>query len=111
MRWSGFFLVAFIVYHLLDLTFGTVNPGFEEGNVYGNVVRSFRAPLVAVFYLIAMGILGMHLKHGTMSMLRTLGMSHPRHQAVASRVLTVLVGLTIAANMSFPVAVLLGVVR
>src|SRR5512138_2302993 len=25
MRWTGFFLLAFIVYHLLDLTFGTVN--------------------------------------------------------------------------------------
>src|SRR5262245_16845616 len=30
MRWSGAVLLAFIVYHLLDLTFGVVNPGFEE---------------------------------------------------------------------------------
>jgi succinate dehydrogenase / fumarate reductase cytochrome b subunit len=111
MRWSGFFLLAFIVYHLLDLTFGTVNPGFEEGDVYGNVVRSFRVVPVTVFYLVAMALLGMHLKHGTMSMLRTLGLSHPRHEAIASRALTAVVGLTIAANMSFPLAVLLGVVR
>jgi hypothetical protein len=46
-----------------------------------------------------------------MSMLRTLGMSHPRHQLVAGRILTVVVALTIAANMSFPLAVLFGVVR
>jgi succinate dehydrogenase / fumarate reductase, cytochrome b subunit len=111
MRWSGAFLLAFIVYHLLDLTFGTVNPGFEHGNVYGNVVRSFRIVPVAVFYLVAMVLLGMHLKHGTMSMLRTLGLSHPAHQLIASRALTVVVGLTIAANMSFPLAVLFGVVR
>jgi succinate dehydrogenase / fumarate reductase cytochrome b subunit len=111
MRWSGFFLAAFVVYHLLDFTFGTLNPGFEHGNVYGNVVRSFRVLPVAGFYLVAMVLLGMHLKHGTMSMLRTLGMSHPRHQLVAGRVLTVVVALTIAANMSFPLAVLFGVVR
>ena len=55
MRWSGFFLLAFIVYHLLHLTFGTVHPGFEEGNVYRNVVRSFRVVPVAAFYLVAMG--------------------------------------------------------
>jgi len=111
MRWTGFFLLAFIVYHLLDLTFGTVNPGYEEGNVYGNVVRSFRVVPVSAFYLVAMVLLGMHLKHGTMSMLKTLGLSHPKHQEVASHVLTVIVALTIAANMSFPLAVLFGVVR
>jgi succinate dehydrogenase / fumarate reductase cytochrome b subunit len=111
MRWSGFFLLAFIVYHLLDLTFGTVNPGFEHGDVYGNVVRSFRVVPVAAFYLVAMVLLGMHLKHGTMSMLRTLGLANPMHLAMASRALTVVVALTIAANMSFPLAVLFGIVR
>jgi succinate dehydrogenase / fumarate reductase cytochrome b subunit len=111
MRWTGFLLAAFVVYHLLDLTFGTVNPGFEEGNVYGNVVRSFSRVPVVVIYLVAMGLLGLHLKHGTLSMLRTLGLSHPRHQAVASQVLTVLVGLTVAANVSFPLAVAFGVVH
>lgn len=111
MRWSGFFLLGFIVYHLLDFTFGTLNPGYEEGNVYGNVVRSFHVLPVAAFYLVAMALLGMHLKHGTMSMLKTLGLSHPKHQAVASQALTVVVALTIAANMSFPLAVLFGVVR
>jgi succinate dehydrogenase / fumarate reductase cytochrome b subunit len=111
MRWSGAFLAAFIVYHLLDFTLGTVNPGFEPGNVYGNVVRSFHVVPVALFYVAAMLLLGMHLKHGTMSMLRTLGLSHPRHQAIAGRILTVIVGLTIAANVSFPLSVLLGVVR
>jgi succinate dehydrogenase / fumarate reductase cytochrome b subunit len=66
---------------------------------------------VASFYLAAMVLVGLHLKHGTISMLRTLGMSHPRHLAIASRVTTLIVVVTIAANMSFPLSVLLGVVR
>jgi succinate dehydrogenase / fumarate reductase cytochrome b subunit len=111
MRWTGLFLAIFVVYHLLDLTFGTLNPGFVHGDVYGNVVRSFRVVPVAVIYLVAMVLLGLHLKHGTIGMLQTLGVSHPRHLALAGRALTLLVGVTILANMSFPIAVLIGVVR
>ncbi len=111
MRWSGAFLAVFIVYHLLDFTFGTVNPGFEEGNVYRNVVASFRIVPVAGFYVVAMCLLGMHLKHGTLSLLRTLGLSHPRHEAIARRALTVIAAVVVVANISFPLAVLLGVVR
>jgi succinate dehydrogenase / fumarate reductase cytochrome b subunit len=111
MRWTGVLLAAFIVYHLLDLTIGTVNPRFEEGDVYGNLVRSFSVVPVAIMYILAMGLLALHLKHGTLSMLRTLGMSHPRHQQIAAQALNVIVGVTILANISFPVAVLLGWVR
>ncbi|MGH7893736.1 MAG: succinate dehydrogenase cytochrome b subunit [Candidatus Binatia bacterium] len=111
MRWSGAFLAAFVVYHLLDLTIGTLNPGFEEGNVYHNVVASFRVVPVAAFYVGAMGVLGMHLKHGTLSLLRTLGLSHPRYELLAGRVLTVVAAVVVAANISFPIAVLCGVVR
>jgi succinate dehydrogenase / fumarate reductase cytochrome b subunit len=111
MRWSGVFLLAFIVFHLLDLTLGVANPGFDHGNVHRNVVASFQRVGVAGFYMVAMVLLGMHLKHGTLSMLRTLGLSHPRHEATAGRVLTVVIGATIAANLSFPLSVLLGVVR
>ncbi len=111
MRWTGVFVAVFVVYHLLDFTFGSVNPGFEHGNVYRNVVASFQRWSVAAFYVVAMGFLGLHLKHGTMSMLRTLGLSHPRHEAIADRTLTAIVVVTIAANVSFPLAVLAGVVR
>lgn len=111
MRWTGLFLLVFVVYHLLDLTFGTVNPGFEHGDVYGNVVRSFRVVPVSVFYLVAMVLLGLHLKHGTLSMLKTLGMSHPRHLQIAGQALTAIVAVTIVANMSFPLSVLFGIVR
>jgi succinate dehydrogenase cytochrome b subunit len=111
MRWTGVLLAAFVVYHLADLTFGAANPAFEEGDVYHNVVASFgRAPVV-LFYVAAMCCLGLHLKHGTLSMLRTLGLSHPGHERMAGRALTLIVGVTIAANVSFPLAVLFGVVR
>src|SRR5690242_5853024 len=41
MYWSGPILLAFIIYHLLDFTFGNLNPNFVEGDVYHNVIASF----------------------------------------------------------------------
>ena len=34
MRWGGVIVVAFVVYHLLHLTFGTVHSEFEAGAVF-----------------------------------------------------------------------------
>ena len=41
MMWSGPIVAAFIVFHLMDLTWGNVNPAFQEGHVYDNLVASF----------------------------------------------------------------------
>lgn len=111
MRWSGLFLLAFVVYHLLDLTTGTVNPSFEEGNVHHNVIASFRVAPVALLYSVAMLLLFLHLRHGVWSMLRTLGLSHPRYDVLAKRFATAVATVVVAGNVSFPLAVLLGVVR
>jgi len=111
MRWTGLFLLAFLIYHLLDLTIGTVNPGFEEGNVYRNVVASLRIVPVSLFYLAAMLMLGMHLRHGTYSFLQTLGFVHPRHQRAVRAVAGGFAALVVLGNLSFPIAVLLGIVR
>src|SRR5256886_14330462 len=42
MRWGGVLIFLYVVYHLLDLTFGRVNPSFVPGDVYHNVVASLR---------------------------------------------------------------------
>jgi succinate dehydrogenase cytochrome b subunit len=111
MRWSGVVLLVFIVYHLLDLTFGVVNPAFEEGRIYHNVVASFRSVPVSLFYIVAMLLLWSHLRHGVWSMLRTLGLSHPRYEALAQRLAGAFATIVVAGNVSFPLAVLLGVVE
>lgn len=111
MRWSGVLLLVFIVYHLLDFTTGTVNPGFEEGDVYRNVVASFRIVPVAVLYIAAMLLLFSHLRHGVWSMLRTLGVGHPRYERLARHAATAVATTVVAGNISFPLAVLFGIVR
>jgi succinate dehydrogenase / fumarate reductase cytochrome b subunit len=111
MRWSGLVVLAFVIYHLLDLTLGTVNPDFIEGDVYHNFVASFRAMPVAIFYLLANVCLGFHLYHGSWSFLQTLGLNHPRYNLLRDRLAMGVAVLVVAGNLSFPIAVLAGAVR
>jgi succinate dehydrogenase / fumarate reductase cytochrome b subunit len=111
MYWSGPIILAFVIYHLLDFTFGKVNPHFEPGNVYGNVVASFQVIPVAAFYIIAMLLLCLHLYHGLWSMFQSLGIAHPRWTPLLRRGAAVVAMLIAAGNISIPVAVLAGLVR
>jgi len=111
MYWSGPIILAFVIYHLLDFTFGKVNPHFEPGNVYGNVVASFQVIPVAAFYIIAMLLLCLHLYHGLWSMFQSLGIAHPRYTPMLRRGAAVVATLIAVGNISIPLAVLLGWVR
>jgi succinate dehydrogenase cytochrome b subunit len=74
MRWGGITIFAFVVWHLLDLTWRTVNPVKDAHDAYGAVVSGFapeRWP-VTVFYLLALVALGFHLRHGTWSAVQTI---------------------------------------
>ena len=113
MKWSGPIILAFVIYHLLHFTLGVVHFGgpFDRHNVYNNVVYGFQFWPVALFYIIAMAMLCLHLYHGLWSMFQSLGFSHPVYTPWL-RTLAKLFALLIAAgNISIPVAVLLGVLK
>jgi succinate dehydrogenase / fumarate reductase cytochrome b subunit len=115
MRMTGIVVLLFIVWHLLDFTFGVTNTigssdEFVKEEVYTNVVRSFERVPVAVFYILANIALGVHLFHGTWSLFQSMGWNNPRfnewRRAIAIGVATIVV----VGNVSFPVAVLAGIV-
>ena len=108
MMWSGPILAAFIVYHLLHFTLGTVHPSFEEGRVYDNVVAGFRVVPVAIAYIVAMVMLGMHLNHGVWSMFQSLGVGHPRYSTALRRAANIFSVLVVLGFISIPIAVLAG---
>jgi succinate dehydrogenase / fumarate reductase cytochrome b subunit len=111
MYWSGPIILAFVIYHLLDFTFGKVNPHYEPGNVYGNVLASFQLVPVAAFYIIAMLMLCLHLYHGLWSMFQSLGIAHPRYTPMLRKGAAVVAILIATGNISIPVAVLAGWVK
>lgn len=110
MRWSGVIILVFVVYHLMHFTFGNAHPSFVEGDVYHNVVTGFRVWPVALFYVFAMVLLGFHLNHGVWSMFHTLGVSHPGRRRALRLGAAAFSVMVVLGNISFPLAVLLGLV-
>jgi succinate dehydrogenase / fumarate reductase cytochrome b subunit len=111
MRWSGVVVLVFVIYHLLHFTVGTVHPNFVHGAVHQNFVTGFRVVWVSAFYMVATLLLGLHLYHGVWSMLQTVGLSHPRYDLMRKRAAAAFAALVVVGNLSFPLAVLTGVVK
>lgn len=110
MTWGGIIILAFVVYHLLHLTFGSAHPQFIHGNVYHNFVIGFQSWPVSIAYIAAMIPLGFHLYHGFWSMLQTFGATNPKVNRVRRPIAAGLALIVVLANISFPVAVLAGIV-
>ncbi|MHB1129943.1 MAG: succinate dehydrogenase cytochrome b subunit [Ilumatobacteraceae bacterium] len=116
MRWTGLIVFAFIVWHLLDLTFGVVNATgtdstFVRGEVYDNVVRSLDRWPVSAFYVAANILLGIHLFHGAWSIFQSLGWNNPRFNTWRRGFATAFATIIVVGNVSFPIAVLAGIVH
>ena len=111
MRWGGVILLLFIVYHLLHMTVGSVHPAFVEGDVYRNVIVGFSSWPVALFYVLAMLCLGLHLRHGIWSMLQTLGVAHARWNAARQTAATVFAIVVVLGFLAVPLAILAGVLN
>ena len=107
MRWGGVLLLVFIVYHLLHFTTGTLHPDFRPGDVYSNLIVGFSVPAVALFYVVAMGALALHLHHGVWSLFQTLGLNHPHLNTARRRLGTFLAVVVPVGFASIPVAVVL----
>lgn len=70
---SGLLLLAFLVLHLKTFRFT------ERGtDLFTYVLTAFQSRPYALFYVLAMGALGLHLSHGFQSGFQTLGVNHPR---------------------------------
>lgn len=113
MRWSGIILLAFILFHLSDLTWGVeaANPDFVRGEPYHNVVESFSRWPVASFYILANLLLGLHIFHGAWSLFQSLGWNNERFNAWRRYAAAGLAIVIVAGNVSFPIAVLAGVIE
>jgi succinate dehydrogenase / fumarate reductase cytochrome b subunit len=111
MRWGGVIVGLFIVYHLLDLTFGVANPAGTDSTPYGRLVAGFSNPIPTIVYVIALVLLGMHLRHGIWSATQTLGQSNRRRERSVNAFAIVFSTLLIAGYLVIPAAVVFGLVH
>jgi succinate dehydrogenase / fumarate reductase, cytochrome b subunit len=111
MRASGVLVLVFIVLHVLHMTLGTLHPWFAAGRVYHNLLTGLAPPPIALAYIAAALLVGLHLGHGLFAAPRALGAGLGRSGLPGRRVALAL-GLAIAVGFSLvPLAVLAGVLR
>jgi succinate dehydrogenase / fumarate reductase cytochrome b subunit len=111
MRYSGIILLAFIGFHLGQLTFGKVaEPGYNAEDVYNNVVIAFDQTWVSIVYIVSMLALALHLFHGAWSLFQSLGVNNPRYNGARKWFAAGFAIIVAGINITFPIAVMAGVV-
>jgi succinate dehydrogenase / fumarate reductase cytochrome b subunit len=105
MAISGSIILLFLVIHIWQFRFG---PGMEQGyvttqdhgpirDIYRLVLETLKNPLMALFYSVAMVLLGLHLRHGIWSALQSLGLTRPT-TSHALRMLGAIIGILLGAG-------------
>ncbi|MFK5894106.1 MAG: succinate dehydrogenase cytochrome b subunit [Pseudomonadota bacterium] len=112
---SGFFTLLFVFFHIAHLTLGWVpTTSFEllDNNqmidVYNNVVRGFKQPLISLFYLFSIFIISLHLRHAIKSIFQTLGFHHENFHRFLDYLSPALILALMLAFMSIPLSVMSG---
>ena len=134
MRWTGVVVLAFLIYHLAQFTLGftstasfkenlphytmtsdyrvagflAVKSGSEVLDLYNMVILGFQSPVVALFYILAVGLLSLHLLHGADSLFQTLGWRSRKWAGALRKIVIVFCIAYFLGNLAIPGAVLLG---
>jgi len=111
-------VLCFIIFHLLHYTAQVIHPEFKqlvdaEGrhDIYKMLIVGFRDPLASGFYIVAVGLLGLHLNHGFQSMFQTLGLNSHKVGLLIKRTGQAVSWFVFLGYASIPVAVLTGIVK
>ena len=75
------------------------------------VIAGFSNPFVSAFYLLAVGLLAMHLSHGISSLFQTLGLTTAKLRPLFERAGRIIALVIFLGYASIPLSVLLGILR
>jgi succinate dehydrogenase / fumarate reductase cytochrome b subunit len=79
MIFTGLWLVVFLVIHVKTFRFSPEIEWPAGGrDLYRQEMNNFVSPLVTLFYVLSMLVIGSHLWHGISSSVQSLGGDHPR---------------------------------
>jgi succinate dehydrogenase cytochrome b subunit len=113
MRYGGVVIVLFVIWHLLDLTFGVVNPKGDDSTPYAKVVADFDPSrwYITLFYVLSVVLVGFHLRHGLRSAFQTLGLAGKRSYAAYDLGAAVVALLLVVGFLAVPISVTFGWVK
>jgi succinate dehydrogenase / fumarate reductase, cytochrome b subunit len=114
MMWGGIAILGFVVFHILHLTTGHVQPDlayeFQRHDAYENVIAGFRVWWVSAVYVVGVVALGMHLYHGLWSAMQTLGMNNAKYNLYRRPGAAAIAILITIGYLTIPLGVLFGMV-
>ncbi len=111
MRYTGTIVILYLVWHIMDLTWGVGNKSFRHGDVMNNVDSSLSRWPIAIVYIIANVALATHLFHGLWSFFQSIGWNNPRFNGAKRKFAIGIVTVITLGNLSFPLAVATGSVK
>ncbi len=81
MPYTGLFVLAFVVFHLLNFHFVDK----ATASIYEIVSRAFQSPVYVALYVLAMAVVAVHVSHGFWSAFQTLGANHAKYMPTIKR--------------------------
>lgn len=86
MLLTGSLLFAFIIFHILQFTTGTIQvTPVVTGEVYANTYAAFQEWWLVGIYVLAVVLLGFHLRHALWSVTQTAGWDKPNRNPTIRR--------------------------
>lgn len=134
VRWTGYIVLVFVLYHLAQFTFGyaqsasfksnlplytmtsdyrvmgfpVVKAGTPVSDVHSMVILGFQNTVVSVFYIVAVGLLSFHLLHGMDSLFQTFGWRSATWAGPLRKIVALFCLLYFLGNLMIPGSVLIG---
>ena len=104
MMVSGTVILAFLVFHILQFTTLTIDiTPLTEGAIYANLYNAFQEWYIVAIYVIAVVLLGTHLRHAIWSLFQTLGLDNPERNQQIRTGASLLTVILVAGFISVPV--------
>ena len=115
MLMSGLIIFAFIVYHLLHYTvmvqqinltgrdFHTLVDAEGRHDIYTMMITGFSNPAVSIFYIVAIGLLCLHLSHGVSAMFQSLGLKNHYYRPMLDKAAKLLAVAIFLGYASIPI--------
>jgi succinate dehydrogenase / fumarate reductase cytochrome b subunit len=79
---TGSIVYIFLVLHMRQFWFASRYEAGEHFSMYEVVRSTFSEPIYGIFYLIAMFLIGFHLKHGFQSAFQTFGLRDNKYASL-----------------------------
>lgn len=123
MLMSGLIIVSFIIYHLLHYTvqvpavnlkgadYTRLVDASGHHDIYRMIISGFSHPLVSLFYLLAIGLLCLHLSHGIQALFQSLGLKNKAWRCFFDRLAVIGALVLFAGYASIPIGVLIGIIK